>query len=191
MTVGQQVIVLSGAWIQAVGTVAATIGSTPAFYFPQIISKELRIVGNALQALGNAMEAAGESTISLETTGNKIQALGNLTVIYGIVADIPYVKKQQFEIAGNWLQAFGALLAVIDELKEVRTELLSIIGNTLQSWGNSMQAVGGILELRGDHVTGQNLDVNGSWIQAAGAVIAALGQSQEEIRNGSGENESS
>ncbi|WP_261131290.1 DUF6944 family repetitive protein [Bacillus sp. Marseille-Q3570] len=190
MNVGQQVIVLSGAWIQAVGTVVAAIGSTPTFYLPHIISKELRIVGNALQALGNAMEAAGKSTISLETTGNKIQALGNLTVIYGIVADIPYVKKQQFEIAGNWLQAFGALLAVIDELKEGRTELLSIIGNTLQSWGNSMQAVGGILELRGDRVTGQNLDVNGSWIQAAGAVIAALGQSQEEIRNGSVKNES-
>ncbi|MCF6139037.1 DUF6944 family repetitive protein [Pseudalkalibacillus berkeleyi] len=179
----QQVIEITGSWTQAVGTILAAIGSTPSFNLPKQVDKNLRIVGNALQALGNAIQAAGSPTITLETTGNKIQVVGNLTVIYGIVADIPNVKKQEFEIAGNWLQALGALLAVFEQLSDIRKEFINILGNVLQSWGNSLQAIGGIIGLEGNDQLSTALDVNGSWIQALGSVFTAGGttfQSEDE-----------
>jgi hypothetical protein len=185
--VGKQVIEISGSWIQAVGTILSAIGSSPSFNLPKEVNKQLRIVGNALQALGNAIQAAGSSTITLETTGNQIQAVGNLTVIYGIVADHPYVKKQEFQIAGNWLQALGALLAVFEQLKDVRNEWLNILGNILQTWGNSLQAIGGIVGLDGDQHLSTDLGVNGSWIQALGSVFTAGGttiQSEDDEDNG-------
>ncbi|MGM7703217.1 DUF6944 family repetitive protein [Pseudalkalibacillus sp. Hm43] len=177
-----QVIEITGSWTQAVGTILSAIGSTPSFQLPKEVNKQLRIVGNVLQALGNAIQAFG-APITLESTGNRIQAVGNLTVIYGIVAELPYVQKQEYQIAGNWLQALGALLAVFEQLKDIRNEFLNILGNTLQTWGNSLQAIGGILGLRGDQITSTSLGVNGSWIQALGSVFTAGGTTFQSVKD--------
>jgi hypothetical protein len=168
-----------GSWIQAIGTVLSAIGNTPSKTLPEDTLDNIDIVGNELQATGNALEAdAIADPASLTKIGNQIQSIGNLTVLTGMMMDFNEVTEQELIIKGNLLQALGGSAAVADSLDEERTlnELLSIYGNGLQVIGNTLQAISGILEL--NHEDSGDLNVAGSWIQAVGAVLSALVQSQ-------------
>jgi hypothetical protein len=168
-----------GAWIQAVGTVLSAIGNTPSKSLSDDTLEQIDIMGNEMQAAGNALEAdAINNPFDLTKIGNQVQSIGNLTVLSGLIIDFNEVTKQELDIKGNLLQALGGSAAVADSLDEERTldELLSIYGNALQVIGNSLQAISGIMELNNED--SGDLNVIGSWIQAVGAVLAALVQSQ-------------
>ncbi|PFG04805.1 hypothetical protein [Bacillus sp. es.034] len=168
-----------GAWVAAIGTVIAAIGSTPIKRIPRETLRSFNLVGNELQATGNALEADAIEEFSLTKVGNEIQAIGNVTVIAGIVIDFNTIIKQELNIKGNLLQALGGASALADSFDEEHTleELYSIYGNLLQVIGNSLQAISGILTL--NNKDSGNLNVVGSWIQAIGAIISALVQTKE------------
>ena len=190
---------LFGSWIQAIGTVISAIGSTPTEKLSQEMLKSLNLWGNVLQGTGNAHLADAEESFSLGKLGNEIQAIGNTAVIAGIVIDFDEEIKQRLDINGNWLQAAGAGISIPDSLKgepsSIRT--LNIAANVLQMIGNSLQAIGGTWELKNDREDnekfkgykennhsnqisyGQSLGILGSWIQAVGAVIQAIVQSNQ------------
>jgi predicted RNA-binding protein YlqC (UPF0109 family) len=192
---------LFGAWIQAIGTVMAAVGSTPSL--KEDIQKSLNLWGNALQGTGNALIADSEEGFSLGKLGNDVQAIGNTTVVAGILLNVKEESKQKLEIDGNMLQAVGGGIALpddlVDEPSTIRT--LNIAGNVLQIIGNSLQVKGGIIELNSnidkkegfkgfkednepDKITySQSLAKNGSWIQAVGSVISAIAQTKENIEN--------
>ncbi len=190
---------LFGAWIQAIGTVMAAVGSTPSLN--EDFQKSLNLWGNALQGTGNALIADAQEGFSLGKLGDEVEAIGNTIVIAGLLLNYNEEIKKKLEINGNMLQAVGGGIALaedlVDEPSTIRT--LNIAGNVLQIIGNSLQAKGGIQELKSnaekeDRFKGykennefqeithiQSLAINGSWIQAVGSVLSAIAQTMENI----------
>lgn len=191
---------LFGAWIQAIGTVTAAVGSTPSLN--ENTQESLNLWGNVLQGTGNALIADAQEGFSLEKLGNEVQAIGNSTVVAGILLNISEENKLKLDINGNLLQAVGGGIALPEDLIEepstIRT--LNITGNVLQIIGNSLQAFGGADELKSirkneDRFKGyrenneskqdsssESLAINGSWIQAVGSVISAIAQTKESLK---------
>ncbi|MFB3163338.1 hypothetical protein ABLO26_18475 [Neobacillus sp. 179-J 1A1 HS] len=190
---------LFGAWIQAIGTVTAAVGSTPSLN--EDTQESLNLWGNVLQGTGNALIADAQEGLTLEKLGNEVQAIGNTTVVAGILLNISEENKLKLDINGNLLQAVGGGIALpedlLDEPSTIRT--LNIAGNVLQIVGNSMQALAGAEELKSirenkDKFKGyreineskqdsssEELAISGSWIQAVGSVISAIAQTKESI----------
>ncbi|WLR55657.1 hypothetical protein LC048_01180 [Mesobacillus subterraneus] len=170
---------LFGAWVQASGTTLAAIGSTPLKNFSESQLTSLNLWGNELQALGNALIADSEERFTLEKIGNQIQSAGNITVIAGIILPLDDVTGQELDIKGNLMQAVGGTAALKDTLTEERSveSLYNIYGGLLQIIGNSMHAIAGIIVLQGRE--GGNINTSGSWIQAAGSVIQAIGTTKD------------
>ncbi|MDQ0484818.1 DUF6944 family repetitive protein [Guptibacillus hwajinpoensis] len=167
-----------GSWVQAIGTILSAIGSTPIKELSTDLLDSLNLIGNVMQGTGNALIADTIETETLDKLGNQIQAIGNSTVVTGILIDFTNEVKQILNIDGNWLQALGGGVSLADALGGERSTsaLYSIYGNLLQAVGNSLQSISGIKELQGKE--GQELNVVGSWIQAVGSVISAIGQTK-------------
>jgi hypothetical protein len=188
-----QLKVLFGAWIQAIGTVMATPSLN------EDIQESLNLWGNALQGTGNALLADAEVGFSLGKLGNQVQAIGNTTVIGGLLLPVKEEAKQKLDINGNPLQAIGGGIALPEDLMGSTIRTLTIAGNVLQITGNSLQAKGGMEDLKSntekeDRYKGykesnqsetithsQSLAINGSWIQAVGSVLSAIGQTKESL----------
>lgn len=179
-----------GAWIQAIGTVIAAIGSTPSIIASMQMRKDISLVGNVLQAAGNALQADAEEEMPFAEIGNEIQAVGNSTVAAGLVLDVEKETEQRLIITGNWLQALGGTTVLGELLEESPSKSLfyHILGNLLQVTGNSLQAISGGIELVGDGQSEKDpagvnkriaLEVNGSWIQAVGSILSLLGIQKE------------
>lgn len=62
-----------GAWLAAIGTVTAAVGSTPFHSLGNSFRKDLNLIGNELQDVGNALEADGQGEENLERLGNELQ----------------------------------------------------------------------------------------------------------------------
>ncbi|MET3698264.1 hypothetical protein SAMN05877753_108120 [Bacillus oleivorans] len=180
-----------GAWVQAIGTVIAAIGSTPIQKLPSEWREAFSLWGNVMQATGNALVADGEDEF-YERVGNEIQAIGNVTVVAGLVIEFEGDIGERLNITGNWMQSLGAATAFGYELDQEPDDSLplEISGNLLQMLGNAMQALGGIykLEEKKDRYSfssknhddlSQSLEVNGSWIQAVGSVLSLLANLKE------------
>lgn len=180
-----QLTEIFGSVLEAVGTIEAAVGSTP---FPNVseeLSFNLLLQGNVLQATGSGLKAGAQGDpFSLEAVGDEIQALGNITVVAGLLLDFGAINDRLF-ITGNWLQAQGNLVGIADEFNEGSTvsgRSYVIVGGILQAIGNSLQALGGTYILRNikSKWNDKFLDIIGSWIQAAGAVLSLIGQIMEE-----------
>lgn len=186
-----------GAWVDATGTVVASLGISPfftdidfdgTFLGSSLLNKEdaqdlvtyLGQWGNILQASGNGIEALGNDSL-LGSIGNEIGASGNLAVLYSLQSDLEKDTIYQLIIVGNLLQGYGAYLVGISELKDEinHAVLLSAYGNFTQTLGNSLQAYGGYELLRGSTVSGNIYIFIGSWIQTFGAIVAAIGTTLE------------
>jgi hypothetical protein len=190
---------LFGAWIQAIGTVTAAVGSSPSL--KEDFQKSLNLWGNALQGTGNALIADAQEGFSLGKLGDEVEAIGNIIVIAGLLLNYNEEIKQKLEINGNMLQAVGGGISLADDLVDepstIRT--LNIAGNVLQIIGNTLQVKGGIEELKSiaekegrfkgykesneykEITHSQSLAINGSWIQAVGSVISAIAQTKESV----------
>ncbi|KPB04812.1 DUF6944 family repetitive protein [Bacillus sp. CHD6a] len=172
-----------GVWTQALGTVITAIGSTPTFPINEQGRTGLSLVGNVLQAGGNGLEADSQEELTYGKLGNIIQATGNLSVSTGLVIDFEGETEERLVISGDFIQALGAITALGSA-----SQPYMVVGNFLQAIGNSIQAVGGSRELRGETTDSkQNEQSNeavialGSWLQALGTIILALGLTYERI----------
>ncbi|WP_425442092.1 DUF6944 family repetitive protein [Sediminibacillus massiliensis] len=94
------------------------------------------------------------------------------------LANFDKTTNQKLNIKGNLMQALGAGMNFSTEVGEhnmTTDELYTTYGNLLQLIGNSMQALSGGIQLKGGDA--QSMNTAGSWIQAIGAVLSAVGQS--------------
>ncbi|QWC22225.1 hypothetical protein KJK41_18460 [Bacillus haikouensis] len=171
---GSEIKALIGSWTTATGTVVSAVSNTPTEAVQNGIKIDLDIIGNELQATGNSLEADSVDEWNLEKTGLLIQSSGNLTIVAGLLFDMNKRNELVAIVKGNLLQALGGSAALSEALEGERTfiQLMDIYGQALQVIGNSLQAIAGILELNGED--NDDLNLAGSWIQATGAVLAAL-----------------
>ncbi|WP_191557468.1 DUF6944 family repetitive protein [Metabacillus idriensis] len=167
-----------GAWIQAIGTVTAAVGSTPSNVLTDQQLENLNLWGNVLQGTGNAILADTIDSFNLNKIGNMIQAIGNSTVVTGFIIDFSERTQTLLDVQGNLLQATGGGLGIAYSLEQEKSieQLYSIYGNLLQAIGNSMQAIAGGMQLRNEDPG--NINTVGSWIQAIGSIISAIGETK-------------
>lgn len=153
-----------GAWVNAIGTISSAISSTPMRGLKgenrkrwEDISFQLDFGGNSFQAIGNLIEAfLGEPSI-LEDAGEIIQASGNVTVLFSLlVAEAEEQKEEgqkdpdraiKLNMTGNAQQAFGGLIAALEEVSSEDFDVSGFMGNFLQAIGNTLQVMGGMVEL--------------------------------------------
>ncbi|PEJ60822.1 hypothetical protein CN692_01655 [Bacillus sp. AFS002410] len=159
-----QVMEVIGSWVNAIGTISSAISSTPMRGLKgenrkrwEDISFHLDFGGNTFQAIGNIIEAfLGESSV-LEDAGEIIQASGNVTVLFSLLAAEAEEEKEEeaknpdraikLNITGNAQQAFGGLIAALEEVSEEDFDVSGFMGNFLQAIGNTLQVLGGLVEL--------------------------------------------
>ncbi|MEE6451725.1 hypothetical protein RAH41_14215 [Gottfriedia acidiceleris] len=159
-----QVMEVIGAWVNAIGTISSAISSTPMRGLKgenrkrwEDISFQLDFGGNSFQAIGNLIEAfLGEPSI-LEDAGEIIQASGNVTVLFSLlVAEAEEQKEEgqkdpdraiKLNMTGNAQQAFGGLIAALEEVSSEDFDVSGFMGNFLQAIGNTLQVMGGMVEL--------------------------------------------
>ncbi len=153
-----------GAWVNAIGTISSAISSTPMRGLKgenrkrwEDISFHLDFGGNSFQAIGNIIEAfLGEPSV-LEDSGEIIQASGNVTVLFSLLAAGAEEEKVEEEkdadraiklnITGNAQQAFGGLIAALEEFSDEEFDVSGFMGNFLQAIGNTLQVLAGFVEL--------------------------------------------
>lgn len=180
---------LTGAWVQAIGTVTAAIGASPIKSVSNDFLEDLGLIGNELQATGNAILAGTADEGSLEQLGNAVQASGNVIEVGGYILPVEEETQNDLFNAGNIIQAVGgsvALSALFDGTPEV-DDLYDLYGNILQIIGNSLQAIGGNQRL--SEQESFQLNFVGSWIQATGSVISAIGVSREILKDNKNKDE--
>ncbi|MEH7349781.1 DUF6944 family repetitive protein [Gottfriedia acidiceleris] len=159
-----QVMEVIGSWVNALGTISSAISSTPMRGLKgedrkgwEELSFHLDFGGNAFQAIGNIIEAyLGEPSV-LEDAGEIIQASGNVTVLFSLLAAEAEEEKEEGEknpdraiklnITGNAQQAFGGLIAALDEVSSEDFDVSGFMGNFLQAIGNTLQSLAGFVEL--------------------------------------------
>lgn len=153
-----------GAWVNAIGTISSAISSTPMRGLKgenrkrwEDISFHLDFGGNSFQAIGNIIEAfLGEPSV-LEDAGEIIQASGNVTVLFSLLAAEAEEEKVEEEkdadraiklnMTGNAQQAFGGLIAALEEFSDEEFDVSGFMGNFLQAIGNTLQVLAGFVEL--------------------------------------------
>lgn len=161
-----------------------------------------------IEQTGGEMRPSEKSGCSLGRTSAFVQALGNTSDVIGTALNLENEEKENdyLIIAGNGLQSFGAFLAVVDELRDTQNiQWLGVIGNSLQTVGAGLQAFQALYnvlkeeemekknendkedgnnqkneeEKKENKVDEQLIGLIGSWVQATGAVIGAIGETIE------------
>lgn len=173
-----------GAWIQAIGNLAAAMGTTLDYAGANTAAGEgLELSGNGLQAAGSLLQAKAQPGPTLERIGNEVQAAGNITVIIGKKG--LFAGRDSFNeklvVTGDWLQSYGSLVELWDEFVNGDNPNSSeVTANFIQSAGSAIQAIGGMIELRGNVDLGARIVVTASWIQASGALLEAISEMKDE-----------
>ncbi|GGP15532.1 DUF6944 family repetitive protein [Oceanobacillus neutriphilus] len=97
-TESEQKIIISGNWIQALGSFTALADE---FFDSTEEGRAENIIGNLLQGIGNAL-----------------QALSGVQVLYG-----NNIYQGQLGVAGSWIQTAGSVIALIGEFLEESEEM--------------------------------------------------------------------
>jgi hypothetical protein len=181
-------MILTGAWIQVLGTVIAAIGET-------ILVKEEHVgfrlvsLGNGIEAAGNSLQAVWAEKVSvvsegerLRITGGWIQAAGNLTNVRA--AELQFsgeeIEGLHLDVIGDSVQSIGAALEAYGaSIGNATFKNQLTAGNTIQSLGAVLEAIGETYILKEEREIGLEITAFGSYAQAAGAVIAAVALTKE------------
>ena len=178
-------IIKFGTWLDAVGTTLSAIGNTPFPFISKDRLKRIDLIGDSLQATASSIMADAEEEFNLFKIGNMIDASGNVIEIAG--ANLPFTNPRSNQILlveGNGLQTIGTGLTFIysyeyalqTEFEEIELgTLYGIYGSLVQTIGLAMQTIAALLPE--DNLQGQRLNTVGTWVQAIGAILEAIGVS--------------
>ncbi|MBU9723050.1 MULTISPECIES: DUF6944 family repetitive protein [Bacillaceae] len=171
-----QLLDLTGNWIESIGATIAAVGETQQLYSQKVEGFKLGVVGNSVQGVGNAFQAIAETDDGYVELGNWLQAAGtssNSIAEYRMLYDLGNkFDNNLMEINGDVLQAIGAFYASIGRIEQ-NPKL--VYGNLLQSLGAIVEAIGVIHTINSDEVTGQKMETVGGWLQSIGTMYQAIG----------------
>ena len=171
-----------GAWMQAFGNIVEAYGSTPSTPLTSETRDDFNRIGLTMQSVGSALEADGQSNPhSFEYYGAIITSIGSVEELLPLIQEFSLETDYLLEVQGNILQGIGSALQAYDEFVNGSPSgaLEGIIGNSVQSIGCFLSVSGINLELTNQE-DGEKLNALGTWVQAFGATLAAIGQQLEE-----------
>ena len=170
--------------LEYIGNALATIGvledlTAAVIEFPDETDTTLNIQGNLLQALGSAIAAVDETQDST-TVGQLEGFIGNVIQTIGSVIQVIGIKVQS---AGSQQDQDDNEQTNEDDNQD-QADGQNSQQNQVGSYMKWNQQNGSNDQNQNDQSQkeGQNLIAVGSWIQAIGAVIAAIGQQKEEMQ---------
>lgn len=174
---------VTGAWLDAIGTILSAIAEIRAFQGIDQINNQLVAVGEGLQAVGTMLVGTVTTDDPLNFAGNWIDGAGAATSsIAAYLQDVEHntIGEEdllRIEILGDSLQAMGASISALAD---------HLIGEHAFAFGNGLQGLGGILEATGEvyelrEREGQPLITLGAILQAIGSNFNAVVATRELI----------
>ncbi len=187
-------IILSGAWIQAIGAGVASIGDTIVAIeakgtVAEDIGGDLYAIGNAIEATGNSLQAVGRANLqgdsqekTLGILGSWLQAAGNISNVIGGSQALSLDDEEglNIDIIGDVIQTIGAgFEAQGSSLSQSTYARLITKGQTIQTYALSIETIG-LLYIKKKRVRlGEQILAMGSYAQTAGSVLEAIGYTKE------------
>ncbi|WP_156509953.1 DUF6944 family repetitive protein [Rossellomorea aquimaris] len=178
-----ELILLTGAWTQVVGTVIAAIGETLVVK-GEPLGFRLVSIGNGFEATGNSLQGVAASKLSSGSEGETFRILGDWTQAAGNMTNVVAAELQfsgeeleglRLDVIGDTVQSIGvAFEAYGASLSDEEFSRLLTAGNTIQSLGAAIEATGETYILNDNKEKGLQITAFGSYAQAAGATIAAI-----------------
>ncbi|MGB8000153.1 MAG: hypothetical protein WCF60_08720 [Anaerobacillus sp.] len=194
MEVYNDLIILSGAWIQAIGAGVASIGDTIVAIeakgtVAEDIGGDLYAIGNAIEATGNSLQAVGRANLqgdsqekTLGILGSWLQAAGNISNVIGGSQALSLDDEEglNIDIIGDVIQTIGAgFEAQGSSLSQSTYARLITKGQTIQTYALSIETIG-LLYIKKKRVRlGEQILAMGSYAQTAGSVLEAIGYTKE------------
>lgn len=164
-------------WVEAGGTILSAVGNTPIPFLSTDFLYDINLVGDILQVGATSVQLDAEQLITYNYLGNATQVIGNSEEIAGyiLLRDDP-AKRKILINQGNGIQAAGMALSLTFYLghKHTLVNIYNIYANLIQIIGLSIQILASNTSLSSEQST--TLNVIGNWLQAIGAILAALAQ---------------
>ncbi|MGA9288417.1 MAG: hypothetical protein WBV93_08670 [Anaerobacillus sp.] len=194
MEVYSDLIILSGAWIQAIGAGVASIGDTIVAIeekgtVAEDMGGDLYAIGNAIEATGNSLQAVGRANLqgdsqekTLGILGSWLQAAGNISNVIGGSQALSLDDEEglNIDIIGDVIQTIGAgFEAQGSSLSQSAYARLITNGQIIQTYALSIETIG-LLYIKNKRVRlGEQVLAMGSYAQTAGSVLEAIGYTKE------------
>lgn len=167
-------IKLAAIWLDGIGTILSAIGNTPIRFVSKQFLFNIDFVGDVMQANSAAILSDLEEEYNLSKIGNMIDASGNVTEISGnVIPFSDYTYGQFLSNSGNAIQTVGTGLTFVNALLETFPDFYYIYGSLIQTIGLSMQTLAG--KFPSGNKFGERLNTVGTWVQAVGSNIEAIG----------------
>ncbi|WP_420541717.1 DUF6944 family repetitive protein [Guptibacillus spartinae] len=187
-------IVLTGAWIQALGAGVASIGDTIVAIeekgtVAEDVGGDLYVIGNAIEATGNALQAVGRESLaentleqSLGVLGSWLQAAGNLSNVIGGAQALSLDEEEglTIDIIGDVIQTIGAgFEAQGSSLSDSPYAVTITTGQTIQTYALAIETIG-LLYIKKKRIRlGEQILALGSYGQTAGSLLEAIAYTKE------------
>ncbi|GAE24398.1 hypothetical protein JCM9140_317 [Halalkalibacter wakoensis JCM 9140] len=166
---------LTGAWLDAIGTLISATAEMRALAGLDEINNKLITIGEGLQAVGTLLIGTVTTDDPLNFTGNWIDGAGAATSALAAyiqdVGDENMVDGLRLGILGDVFQSMGASISSLAD--HLMGEEGYAIGNALQGLGAGLEAIGGVYDLKGRE-EGQIITTIGAILQALGSNINAV-----------------
>ncbi|QFF98444.1 hypothetical protein PB01_06165 [Psychrobacillus glaciei] len=174
-------LIFSGAWVIVIGTIISAIGQTKETTTGTPKGAKLVAQGNAIEAFGNSLQALGNTELFLEEKepfrmdniiGCWLQAGGNSTNTVATEIEIHSSEEEGLRLnaVGSGVQGLGAVYEAVGAVAgKSPTKNLEATGNSLVALGAFLDAAGNISILNKLDISGETLELIGSWTQVIGA----------------------
>ncbi|MGE7762574.1 DUF6944 family repetitive protein [Peribacillus sp. NPDC097895] len=207
MTTHGDDLLISGAWLLGIGTLAGAIGQTRQTLTGTNLGKDLLLKGNVIEAVGNSLQAIGRTKMinpenelseSYFIFGAWLEAAGNTANAVGIDMQLNGSEDEgtRTDALGSGIQGLGAAFEAFGAslTEESFTRSLEIKGNALIAAGSFFESIGNIFILNEKKRMGEHILLLGSWAQVFGAFILieafSLGPEPEQPEKGKEERSS-
>ncbi len=187
-------IILTGAWIQALGAAVASIGDTLVAIeekgtVAEEVGGDLYAIGNAIEATGNALQAVGRELLpgntdekNLGILGSWFQAAGNISNVLGGAQAISLDEEEglNIDIIGDVIQTIGAgFEAQGSSLSRSAYARVITTGQTIQTYALTIETIGLVYIKKKRVRLGEQILALGSYAQTAGSLLEAIAYTKE------------